>query len=301
VTAWSVQRQLRNGTGRGIKLPEDEDQDEEVYRDRQRQGALTPPLQRPPSATISNYASPHDTSPIPFRTTQTQSRSLSQSQPRSWIPQNQDQDQEPIPDPKHVHWSNPSHITLPLPPHDQHGLLPPSSASEPTPAQARTLTSVGLAFAAASGVLSGMSLILAKAAVELLVLTLDWWRTGKGENQFVRAESWVLVGGLGVMGVLQLVYLNYSLTFASPALICPLAFCFFNLSSIFGRSSIHTEGTQKAVANMNRWTGVLRPIWKIGSISNRPRLTWCPSPSGRGMGGISRSTYGRWSRYGYMG
>jgi len=81
-----------------------------------------------------------------------------------------------------------------------------------------------------------MSLILAKAAVELLVLTLDWWRTGNGENQFVRAESWFLVGGLVVGAVLQLVYLNYSLTFASPALICPLAFCFFNLSSIFGTS-----------------------------------------------------------------
>jgi hypothetical protein len=81
-----------------------------------------------------------------------------------------------------------------------------------------------------------MSLILAKAAVELLVLTLAWWRTGNGENQFVRAESWFLVGGLIVGALLQLVYLNYSLTFASPALICPLAFCFFNLASIFGTS-----------------------------------------------------------------
>lgn len=81
-----------------------------------------------------------------------------------------------------------------------------------------------------------MTLILAKAAVELFVLTLEWWRTGKGENQFVRAETWVLMVGLNVGAVLQLVYLNYSLTFASPALICPLAFCFFNLSSIFGKS-----------------------------------------------------------------
>ena len=79
-----------------------------------------------------------------------------------------------------------------------------------------------------------MSLVLAKAAVELLVITLAYYRTGKGENQFVRPESWFLVAGLGLGAVLQLVYLNYSLTFASPALICPLAFCFFNLSSIFG-------------------------------------------------------------------
>ena len=81
-----------------------------------------------------------------------------------------------------------------------------------------------------------MSLVLAKAAVELLVITIDHVRTGHGENQFVRVQSWLLVAGLAVGGMTQLVYLNYSLTFASPALICPLAFCFFNLSSIFGGS-----------------------------------------------------------------
>jgi hypothetical protein len=151
---------------------------------------------------VSNYASPHDPSPIPFRTTQSTRVNT-----------------------KHVHFQ-PDHIDLPSPNLDP--------ISTPTAAQSHSLTLAGLAFAAASGVLSGMSLILAKAAVELLVLTLDWWRTGNGENQFIRAESWFLVGGLVVGAILQLVYLNYSLTFASPALICPLAFCFFNLSSIFG-------------------------------------------------------------------
>jgi hypothetical protein len=188
---------------------------------------LTPPM--PHSAAVSNYASPHDPSPIPFRTTQTKSTSN---------PTIEDQDHDLAR--KHVHFqSRPSHITLPSSPTTyENGLIPSPVilASTPTPAQARSLTLAGLAFAAASGVLSGMSLILAKAAVELLVLTLDWWRTGNGENQFVRGESWVLVGGLVVGALLQLVYLNYSLTFASPALICPLAFCFFNLSSIFGMS-----------------------------------------------------------------
>lgn len=156
---------------------------------------------------VSNYASPHDPSPIPFRTTQA-------SRPDGTVTGHT----------KHVHF-HPDHIDLPS---------PNLALNTPTPAQSHSLTLAGLAFAAASGVLSGMSLILAKAAVELLVLTLDWWRTGNGENQFVRAESWFLVSGLVVGAVLQLVYLNYSLTFASPAFICPLAFCFFNLSSIFG-------------------------------------------------------------------
>jgi hypothetical protein len=197
---------LRRG-GKGIRLPED-DEEEDDHRD----GTVTPPISQ---GMISNYASPHDPSPIPFRTTQARQSS-------------------PTEDRTKVHFQ-PSHISIPPNPHDL--VEPPIIlASTPTPAQSHSLTLAGLAFAAASGVLSGMSLILAKAAVELLVLTLAWWRTGNGENQFVRAESWVLVGGLIVGALLQLVYLNYSLTFASPALICPLAFCFFNLASIFGTS-----------------------------------------------------------------
>lgn len=101
-------------------------------------------------------------------------------------------------------------------------------------ADERTLTLAGLAFGAASGTLSGLCLVLAKAAVELVISTIDYWRTGRGSNEFTRPQTWLLVAGLAVAAVLQLVYLNYGLLFASPALICPLAFCFFNLASIFG-------------------------------------------------------------------
>lgn len=217
MTVWSINRQLRP---KGIRLPEDTvEQDHDI-------GDITPP----PSATVSNYASPHDPPPIPFR---------SPKPDRRWSSPLTDIE----PTSKHVHWTtspkaHPCYIPIPPPSPSMNGepVLPATLA--PSPAQTRSLTLAGLAFAAASGVLSGMSLILAKAAVELLVLTLDWWSTGNGENQFVRAESWVLVGGLVVGALLQLVYLNYSLTFASPALICPLAFCFFNLASIFGESPI---------------------------------------------------------------
>lgn len=98
----------------------------------------------------------------------------------------------------------------------------------------RTLTFCGLAFAAVSGTLSGLCLVLAKSAVELVITTIAHWRTGRGQNEFTRIQTWFLVAGLGLAAVLQLVYLNYSLAFASPALICPLAFCFYNLASIFG-------------------------------------------------------------------
>ncbi|KAK4687462.1 magnesium transporter, partial [Tremellales sp. Uapishka_1] len=161
----------------------------------------------PTSPFQSNYASPRSPVPIPFRPTIQSRRHSTPTHPKS----------------VHFKASPPPSLIIDIPP----------TIAQPTPSQQRSLTLAGLAFAAASGVLSGMSLVLAKAAIELLLITIEHYRTGNGENQFNRFQSWVLLVGMGIGGVLQLVYLNYSLTFASPALICPLAFCFFNLSSIF--------------------------------------------------------------------
>ncbi|PVF93497.1 hypothetical protein CPB86DRAFT_742502, partial [Serendipita vermifera] len=86
---------------------------------------------------------------------------------------------------------------------------------------------IAISYASASGILSGMCLLFAKSGVELLLLTFT------GSNQFWRWESWALVGGLVVFALLQLWYLHKSLILANPTLVCPLAFCFYNLSSIF--------------------------------------------------------------------
>ena len=61
----------------------------------------------------------------------------------------------------------------------------------------RKRTLVALSYASLSGILSGMCIIFAKAGVELLLLTIG------GKNQFWRWESWVLVGGLVVVALLQ--------------------------------------------------------------------------------------------------
>ncbi|EIN13754.1 hypothetical protein PUNSTDRAFT_109938 [Punctularia strigosozonata HHB-11173 SS5] len=86
---------------------------------------------------------------------------------------------------------------------------------------------VAVSYASFSGILSGMCLIFAKSGVELLMLTIG------GKNQFWRWEAWVLLLGLVVFALLQLWYLHKSLVLADPTLVCPLAFCFYNLSSIF--------------------------------------------------------------------
>ncbi|KAI0361597.1 hypothetical protein OH77DRAFT_1417877 [Trametes cingulata] len=90
----------------------------------------------------------------------------------------------------------------------------------------RTPIFLASSYASISGILSGMCLLFAKSGVELLLLTIG------GNNQFWRWQAWVLVLGLVVFALLQLWYMHKSLVLADPTLVCPLAFCFYNLSSI---------------------------------------------------------------------
>ncbi|KAL1741875.1 hypothetical protein HDZ31DRAFT_44476 [Schizophyllum fasciatum] len=85
---------------------------------------------------------------------------------------------------------------------------------------------LAISYASISGILSGMCLLFAKSGVELLMLTFQ------GDNQFWRWQAWILVLALGVFALLQLWYLHKGLKLADPVLVCPSAFCFYNLSSI---------------------------------------------------------------------
>ncbi|CUA76662.1 hypothetical protein RSOLAG22IIIB_02129 [Rhizoctonia solani] len=131
--------------------------------------------------------------------------------------------------------------STPTPPRSTHRSQPTENDSErgslldPKPtateflqnsASQRSAVCIAVSYAFVSGLLSGMCLIFAKSGVELLVLTIA------GHNQFWRWESWILVICLGIFALLQLWYLHKSLTYADPTLVCPLAFCSYNLSSI---------------------------------------------------------------------
>ncbi|WFC95328.1 hypothetical protein MBRA1_001975 [Malassezia brasiliensis] len=89
-----------------------------------------------------------------------------------------------------------------------------------------TVLALAVAYSATSGTLSGVCLLLAKSGVDLLVLTV------RGNNQLSSPLSWVLISILLAAALLQLWYLNKSLKLADPVLVCPLAFCFYNISSI---------------------------------------------------------------------
>ncbi|GJE86128.1 magnesium transporter NIPA-like protein [Phanerochaete sordida] len=104
-------------------------------------------------------------------------------------------------------------------------LSPPASLSTCI-SSSHTPLFLAMSYASFSGIISGMCLLLAKSGVELLVLTIA------GKNQFLRWQTWALVLGLGICALLQLWYMHKSLVLADPTLVCPLAFCFYNLSSI---------------------------------------------------------------------
>ncbi|KIM48207.1 hypothetical protein M413DRAFT_439927 [Hebeloma cylindrosporum] len=109
-------------------------------------------------------------------------------------------------------------------------ISPPSIGKQPIDPDLksfdRTRLLLAISYASFSGIISGMCLLFAKSGVELLLLTLG------GKNQFWRWEAWVLVLGLIVFALLQLWYLHKALVLADPTLVCPSAFCFYNLSSI---------------------------------------------------------------------
>lgn len=90
----------------------------------------------------------------------------------------------------------------------------------------RSCLLLGILYAGASGTLSGACLLLAKTGVELLVVSLD------RENQFQFYQTWALLLTLGACALLQLWYLNKALRWTDPTIVCPLAFCFYNSTSI---------------------------------------------------------------------
>jgi len=140
----------------------------------------------------------------------------------------------------------------------------------------RTRLLLAISYASISGILSGMCLIFAKSGVELLILT------AKGDNQFWRWESWALLVGLVVFALLQLWYLHKSLILANPVLVCPLAFCFYNLSSIINGLVYYDQFG--ALSTLHLWLVVLGMVVLLGGV-------WAVSVTSADGGGIEPGTW----------
>lgn len=101
-----------------------------------------------------------------------------------------------------------------------------SSTTQKHAIPSRTPLLLSISYASTSGILSGMCLVFAKSGVELLLISIN------GNNQFWQWQAWMLILGLVAFALLQLWYLHKALKLADPTIVCPLAFCFYNISSI---------------------------------------------------------------------
>ncbi|KAF8509811.1 hypothetical protein JB92DRAFT_2943898 [Gautieria morchelliformis] len=149
-------------------------------------------------------------------------------------------------------------------------------STSPSPAILRTRLLLAVSYASVSGILSGMCLLFAKSGVELLILT------AKGDNQFWRWEAWALVGGLIVFALLQLWYLHKSLILANPVLVCPLAFCCYNLSSIVNGLVYYDQFG--ALTTLHLWLVILGIIVLLGGV-------WAVSVTTGEGGGVEPGTW----------
>ncbi|TIA83950.1 hypothetical protein E3P98_00483 [Wallemia ichthyophaga] len=132
-------------------------------------------------------------------------------------------------------------------------------------------------FASCSGVLSGMCLLLAKGGIDGIIENSEWrvllhWQIG------------LLLAVLAIAAVVQLYYLNLALKCSDPSLISPLAFCFYNVSSIlnglvFFDQYSHTSTTDLMTISAGTVT-LLVGVWiwvidkaQISSILNAFKIT----------------------------
>lgn len=102
-------------------------------------------------------------------------------------------------------------------------------------------------FASCSGVLSGLCLLLAKGGIDVLSRTIihngKWW-------MLLRWQIWLLVTVLVAAAIMQLYYLNLALKSSDPSLISPLAFCFYNVSSILNGLVFFNQYTHTSKADL---------------------------------------------------
>ena len=157
------------------------------------------------------------------------------------------------------------------------GRGPPPPSALTSPAHHQTLMLLAIAYAATSGTLAGISLLLAKAGVGLLVLTVQ------GHSQFASWTAWMIAATLAAAALLQLWYLNKGLCLADPVVVCPTAFCFYNTSSIalglvyFAQLDTLTWTNTACVA---AGTAVLLAgVWAISLPGDAPDTADAPAPA----------------------
>ncbi|KAK3814289.1 MAG: magnesium transporter NIPA-domain-containing protein [Benniella sp.] len=135
-----------------------------------------------------------------------------------------------------------------------------------TPARIKTM--LGISYGCVSGLLSSQTLLIAKSAIELLMLTLI-----EGDNQFENPLSWFLVVALISAALLQLYYLNKGLKLCDTVLLVPLSFCVYNVSCLFNGLVYYDQWGRL------HWWQILLVLFGISQVLIGVLvLAWRPTP-----------------------
>ncbi|KAH8925131.1 hypothetical protein BT69DRAFT_1279977 [Atractiella rhizophila] len=131
---------------------------------------------------------------------------------------------------------------------------------------------VGAGYGASSGCLSGLCLLFAKTGTELLIQSI-----AGPQNHFKHPEPWAIVIVLLLAAIAQLFYLNRALTFGGPTFVCPLAFMFYNLSSIISGLFYYDEWRLLSPSHIALvFTGtivLLLGVWIVSLQDSDPKRT----------------------------
>ena len=128
----------------------------------------------------------------------------------------------------------------------------------------------GLSYALISGILSAHSLLVAKAAVELIVRSL----TPPRSNQFNRYQSWLALVALLVFALSQLYYLHRGLRLCSTSVLYPFVFCVYNIIAIIDGLVYFNQSSQLtpvhagliALGTIVLLAGVVCLSWRLDEI-----------------------------------
>lgn len=111
-----------------------------------------------------------------------------------------------------------------------------------------------------SGILSAVSLLLAKSAVELLIRTII-----NGNNQFTRWQSWAILLGLVSAALSQLYFLHRGLKLCSTSVLYPLVFCVYNIFAILDGIIYYNQANR--LSSLSAW--LVSTFWSHGRSDSR--------------------------------
>lgn len=122
----------------------------------------------------------------------------------------------------------------------------------------------GVLYGIICGILSAHALLLAKSAVELLIIAI----TEKTLTDLKSYQSWLIISGWVFCAIMQVYYLNLGLKIISSSIIFPLIFCVYNIVNILNGLIYFDQFSRLSINEMAFiFTGVLLILFGVFYLS----------------------------------